>query len=329
MLSSPIPFSIHDSFTVGEMQKHYTHEVPPVKVKNDTVAASVKKQSSSWPNSQSALPDPDHRRIVLVFRSGASRVIKTDSGSLAATLQAPPVLTRDQIDPIGRIKGLFEGDPYARRQLRKKLHALSSAQGGVSGTKDHGASAIVVSKQDEALRALDTFDTLHYSATFGPQGGGALYTSFQKEAPIRVFRTSSLIDSPFRAQDTNELRDLMGKENSNSQIYRYDGLYKVRKCFKEVKNGSKLVKVKELDTQSTQKGVFTFELQRLPQGKYNVFDSDKLLQVSRMSGTMPPITSEPVRANRVVKSKKGSKRKKTTESGGSGRTPSRKKERRK
>jgi hypothetical protein len=92
------------------------------------------------------------------------------------------------------------------------------AQKGISGNKDFGCDAIIVSSARAYGEDLDNFSNLLYYAE-STVGGGSILKSMALKNCIRVFR-SSVLQSPYQARAANE------KKNA-SALYRYDGLYRV------------------------------------------------------------------------------------------------------
>jgi len=158
------------------------------------------------------------RRLCLVLRDGTPLFDKADSGSPATNLTGTRPLTAAQRNPFGRVKDIDEGHVYGRKHLLDK-GALTSIQGGISGTKTLGCCAIVVKRQSSHLDEADGFDTLHYAATTR-QGARAMVLSQELNKPIRVFRSSDLGNAFACATPAADV-------NKFSQSYRYDGLYRI------------------------------------------------------------------------------------------------------
>lgn len=177
----------------GKMQEHYTHGVPPSK-RNEVVGGS--------------------RRIAVVFRDGDIRQYKKDSGRPCTNLE-PRVLTKEPI--FGHICHLQEGSIYTRRQLLE-LRAHRGQQRGVSGKKDSGCDAIIISGK---LPGKDNFKNFYYTAD-RLRGGLALEFSGLKNLPIRVFRSTSY-PSKYRAVFPEGSQ----KGSMATSYYRYDGLYTI------------------------------------------------------------------------------------------------------
>ena len=90
-----------------------------------------------------------------------------------------------------------------------------SPQGGVSGNKSFGATAIVVSGK---WPGADTYEHLLYTAK-RHNGALALQESYHHGYPVRVFR-SSVYDSEY------------GVKGTSRPLYRYDGLYEIKWGFR-------------------------------------------------------------------------------------------------
>ena len=166
------------------MQKHYLHKLPPSKSKV-AEAADVRRHAAANDSSY-----PAHR-LVLNFRHGQERFTIDDSGRTVTTTARSAELTQEERYPIGPLLPfLKEGNVYHRKFLSEH-HAIGNVQGGVSGTIDLGCCAIIVSRQDPRLGETDSFHKLAYTSS-GHQRGGALFTSYKLQNPVRVFRTSGL-----------------------------------------------------------------------------------------------------------------------------------------
>ena len=123
------------------MQHNYEHRVPPNQKKGDHLTKN--------------------RRTALIFRDGQKEFASEDGGSEVSNFDGKRQLTREETDPIGALPGILqEGHVYSRTYLLKN-HAVSNVQGGVSGVKDYGCSAIIVSRQRKKLRESDQFGTIY------------------------------------------------------------------------------------------------------------------------------------------------------------------------
>lgn len=181
----------------GTMQKFYTHSIPKNKA----------------PTESQLVPLSKRRRLVVVLRAGRQEIYKKDSGASCSTDPLPPykyVFGND-------FYKLVEGFNYNRQELfMNGFHGRF--QGGISGNLRVGCDAIVVSGKREDQRGYDQYTFLTYFAE-SRKGANALAKSFEKNLPIRVFR-SSVYKNPFRAI-------VRVGENDGKTKYRYDGLYQV------------------------------------------------------------------------------------------------------
>jgi hypothetical protein len=200
----------------GEMQQYYVHSVPKEK--------ETKEEDNS-------------SRIAIVFRTGEEVSYPRDSGRPCTDLS--PRTPKFQVFG-NHIPGLVEGYVYPRCELFIRCAHLMQ-QRGISGNMTTGADAIIVSGLREDGLGIDHFLKLMY-AVESAKGGNAVVTSYKKNLPIRVFR-SSTYNSSLRA-----LRQQFGK--ACQTVYRYDGLYRVV-SFQEP---------------SAPKGPFKFELHRIDAG---------------------------------------------------------------
>ncbi len=118
--------------------------------------------------------------------------------------------------------------------------------------------------KDKALNEKDELFILKYTST-RQQGAGALFTSYIKQLPIRVFRSSKL-DGQYSPPP----------REGGKTAYRYDGLYSI----KEVQDsGGKMTKVAPKAGDQ-----YTFTLLRISKNSSNLFnlfmnniDTDELL----------------------------------------------------
>jgi hypothetical protein len=159
------------------------------------------------------------------------------------------------------------------------ISIISAAQRGISGNKDFGCDAIIVSgaRKDEDAKSKDSFSSFDYWAETSV-GGRSMLTSMVQKNPIRVFR-SSVLQNPYKAQASTEKH----KKNKPA-IYRYDGLYLV-------------TKVSFLDGESLYGPMvagrpYCFRLKRVstgPDPNKNGMGDDELITYCRMQGTMHPL----------------------------------------
>lgn len=145
------------------------------------------------------------RRYALVLRDGIEKFVQEDNGKLLDSLNP-----RQKVENIyGHVAGQEEGMVYAREEMiATKGHRLK--EGGVCGTAEAGACAVVVSRSGANQR--DGLSWLTYSSTRG-EGACRFFTSKRRGLPIRVYRSSKLA-SPYAPTNWK-----------GSTKYRYDGLY--------------------------------------------------------------------------------------------------------
>ena len=107
-------------------------------------------------------------------------------------------------------------DVHSRRRFGvcpKKL-----PQRGISGSQSFGADAIIVSGK---RCGDDDVEHLRYVAEWRI-GANSLFMSFAQQSVIRVFRSAKYIESN-NIGGTDVARD----QKSTSNLYRYDGLYRI------------------------------------------------------------------------------------------------------
>ena len=126
------------------------------------------------------------------------------------------------------------------------------SQAGISGNKDSGCDAIIVSGLREG--GQDTFDKLVYVAD-KKAGAGRLLFSMKNQIPIRVFR-SSILKNEFAA------------ESKEKRSYRYDGLYACR--FISNADGPRKVSVSNPPFLLVDGHQYKFYLERLEVGNDNM-----------------------------------------------------------
>jgi hypothetical protein len=98
------------------------------------------------------------------------------------------------------------------------MFVQSSNRGGISGNKEIGCDAIVVSRQDPSFREMDELTWILFTST-NRQRAGALYRNFETGNCLRLFRSSALTNK-FRPPDLDP-----------GTQYRYDGLYKTKRVW--------------------------------------------------------------------------------------------------
>ncbi len=85
----------------------------------------------------------------------------------------------------------------------------------MSGNKEKGCNAILVSGLRHTQYSVDQYDRLIFCAT-NIEGGLSIVTSHTRQLPVRIFR-SSKYKSIYRAQQLQQ----------HGTVYRYDGLYEI------------------------------------------------------------------------------------------------------
>ena len=243
------------------MQDHYVHSLPRIN-KSDLSEAEADK----------------YRRIALIFRHGREEISTeaADEGVTPESLKGNRKATVEELHPFGPMREvLTEGETYSRVHLLQ-LRAFSSTQGGISGTIDHGCSAIVVSRQSRYLHEFDQFSVLSYSST-AAQSAGAMFRTFSlQQNLVRVFRSTAL-EGSFRALFPQSA----GKHPA--QMYRYDGLYRIEGCFARGSNGEWYV----AKDRPKGKELFTFVLSRADRGNdSNQLSAEEHVLKSMKSGTI-------------------------------------------
>eukprot|EP00977_Amphora_coffeiformis_P005105 scaffold1071_cov166-Amphora_coffeaeformis.AAC.13 len=176
----------------GALQQNYVHSVPPCP-KN---------------NSEELGNDDDGRRLAIVFRKGKRVDYPKDNGEPVYDLKPPPKLEYR----IGVIEGLQYGGIYKRSELFA-LRAHQAAQRSISGSIHAGCDALIMSGTRGDGLEWDGFFTFVY-AVESRKGAMALVTSYNRRDPVRVFRT-------------NQIDPSIKRGPSQTQFYRYDGLYQI------------------------------------------------------------------------------------------------------
>ena len=191
----------------GEMQNYYSHSVPPNKNRTSV---------SHGDNNTTSEASLDQSRIVIVFRVGDCVMFKDDNGTPYKDLRPqkkPPL-------QFGNMQTLIEGYVYSRHELIS-MGAHIGQQKGLSGNRNEGCNAIIVSGLREDRLGEDNFKVLAY-AVERRKGALGVVTSFKDNKCIRIFRSTSY-------KETNIFGATIPQKNPNSKksMYRYDGLYKV------------------------------------------------------------------------------------------------------
>jgi hypothetical protein len=160
------------------------------------------------------------------------------------------------------------------------------AQKGISGNKDFGCDAIIVSGAREDGEGLDHFSHLVYCAE-STVGGGSILTSMASKNCIRVFR-SSVLQNPYQARAANE-------KKSASALYRYDGLYQVTQVsFADEVSGINIYETPEHLSPIVSRRLYRFSLRRIAASTdayTNQMADDTLMDYCRSQGTMFAIGS--------------------------------------
>ena len=190
----------------GEMQENYTHGVPEAKeTSKDTDGTD----------------EESDRRISVVFRYGTKELYKKDSGLACQSFDPAYQYGVERKPMFGRLRGLYEGYLYSRQNIWE-MKAHTSQQKGVSGRKDDGCDAIVVSGKGK-VKGHDSLFDLTYSASTGGIGAEGMILSYKKGFLVRVFRTTNY---------DHENRAVVPKNAYYKRItgkyYRYDGLYEIK-----------------------------------------------------------------------------------------------------
>ena len=148
-----------------------------------------------------------------------------------------------ELDPNWNLDVIDEGQIYDRATLRA-LSQITSSQGGVSGNRDAGCWAIIISGQ---WTGHDYFELVDYACQ-NHNGAHALRNSFLSGEPVRVFRTSACTGPHLK------------KKSRTGKGYRYDGVYKVM-ATEEIEWPPGPHHFGKVD-----KPLFSFRLERLPVG---------------------------------------------------------------
>ena len=230
----------------AKVQEDFLHSVP--KVVNSTLSG---------------------RRCSLVFRQGCRKTAlpgqQLDNGKVPTNLDGDPTLTDEQRYPFGPMLDVLEyGNVYSRKELLE-LKAFSNMHGGISGNQERGCDAIVVAKQ----RHGDDFNQLTYSASSNQRGKAMYRTYTAGHNLIRVFRSTSL-PSCYRA---------LSKEKT--QMYRYDGLYKIVDC-----STTEVAKHTQKPTRRARKPTYHYTVKLCRVDRGNLHDSSTHLENCRRKGTL-------------------------------------------
>jgi hypothetical protein len=168
------------------------------------------------------------------------------------------------------------------------------AQKGISGNKDFGCDAIIVSGARADGEGLDNFSHLVYCAE-STVGGGSILKSMALKNCIRVFR-SSVLQNPYQARAAHE------KKNA-SALYRYDGLYRVTQVsFADEVSGINMYEAPEHLSPIVSRRLYRFCLRRIEASTdayTNQMADDSFMDYCRSQGTMfaagSPVAGVPAR----------------------------------
>jgi hypothetical protein len=155
------------------------------------------------------------------------------------------------------------------------------AQKGISGNKDFGCDAIIVSGAREDGEGLDNFSHLVYCAE-STVGAGSILKSMASKNCIRVFR-SSVLQNPYQARAANQ------KKNA-SALYRYDGLYRVTQVtFADEVSGISMYEAPKHLSPIVSRRLYRFSLRRVEASTdtyTNQMADDTFIDYCRSQGTM-------------------------------------------
>lgn len=185
----------------GQMQLSYEHCMP--KKEDDTTA----------------------KRSVVVFRHGATTIVTYDTGSPLYVEQKNAVAEKADSDVhFGHpVRDIPEGKEVFTKQRLIETGAHRSNHRGINGNSKEGCDSIIIENLDPLLREDDGLCWLQVTSSKA-NGGGALFQSYLSQLPVRVFRSSNL-DSRYAPA--------LYVEDTESVLYRYDGLYMVRAMWDE------------------------------------------------------------------------------------------------
>jgi alkylated DNA repair dioxygenase AlkB len=208
----------------GEMQKFYSHSVPPAGGTKQAVSSTTTEETKEEKEEESILDTTS--RIVIVFRTGNCVYFTNDTGRSCPDLTPQPKATYR----FGSLDWLVEGRLYSRADLWTKGGHLGQ-QRGLSGNKQIGCDAIVVSGLREDGLGVDELTRVMY-AVESSKGAESVVTSFKNALPIRIFRSTRYNNRygakvPGMKEETRTMR----------QMYRYDGVYWVYEFVPPLRTG--------------------------------------------------------------------------------------------
>jgi len=217
----------------ASMQRHYVHSVLKQTRQDSDLNSSLHGPSD----------DDSRRRIALIFRHGMFVDCDIEMGYPMESLEAPI----SRIGYIfGNINGLYLETLYSREELLElKLH--QGDRRGVSGNIRVGADAIIVKNVNTEFGEVDSANQINYYAS-SRLGGGALFYSFLKKQPIRVFRSSS--------GNSNHCPK-WGKKIPQS-MYCFGGFFRVHKVWSDISASRKFA----MSAESNPKDALLFRLVR-------------------------------------------------------------------
>ena len=147
-------------------QKCYQHQVPKMDEKIE------KKYKLLFPTASNGVSSRDgdatasradiakEQRLALIFRLMQQKVVDRDSGIVVTDTCPPPKPSY----AFGHVPGVEEGNVYTKNEL-EELGAHLGQNKGVSGKKEVGTDAVLISCPKEELRERDRFVSLLYLGT--------------------------------------------------------------------------------------------------------------------------------------------------------------------
>lgn len=143
-------------------QECYQHQVPKMDGK------VRKKYKLLFPPDSRPRDGETEQRLALIFRLMHQKAVDRDSG-LIATDTSPP---RKLSYTFGHLRGVKEGNMYTKDEL-EELGAHMGKRRGVSGKKEFGTDAVLVSRPKEELREHDRFVSCFVTVHFKQQARGS------------------------------------------------------------------------------------------------------------------------------------------------------------
>lgn len=172
--------------------------------------------------------DTTAKRSVIVFRHGTPITVTYDTGSPMHVEQQHVVTEKtDSEVQFGQpAREIPEGKEVFTKQRLLETGAHRSEHKLVNGNSKEGCDSIIIDNLDPLLREDDGLCWLQVTSSKA-NGGGALFQSYLSKLPVRVFRSSNL---------ESRYAPALYMEDSESVLYRYDGLYMVRAMWDEQGN---------------------------------------------------------------------------------------------